>query len=145
MENRNAGSTAAGANDREQSYTEAPRAVKPEELKYNSDGLIPAVIQDAGTGAVLMVGYMNQESLRRTIDSGKVCFWSRSRKVYWVKGESSGNFFEVAELYTDCDVDTLLIKVRVHGKGVACHTGRYSCFYNSIDGFDLQSSGEGRA
>ena len=93
MENRNAGSTAAGANDREQSYTEAPRAVKPEELKYNSDGLIPAVIQDAGTGAVLMVGYMNQESLRRTIDSGKVCFWSAA--AGYGQG-SSGNFFEVA-------------------------------------------------
>ncbi|NLY38105.1 MAG: phosphoribosyl-AMP cyclohydrolase [Firmicutes bacterium] len=137
MQSNDVNSTAAGAN-----YTEEPRAVKPEELKYNSDGLIPAVIQDARTGAVLMVGYMNRESLRRTIEGGKVCFWSRSRKVYWVKGESSGNFFEPVELYTDCDVDTLLIKVRVHGKGVACHTGRYSCFYNTIAGFGGQGSGE---
>ena len=115
---------------------EAPRALQAGELKYDSGGLLPAVIQDAQTGAVLMVGYMNREALQRTIDSGKVWFWSRSRQVYWLKGETSGNFFEVVSLHADCDADTLLVKVKMLGKGAACHTGRYSCFFNTLAGFN---------
>ncbi|MEW5785348.1 MAG: phosphoribosyl-AMP cyclohydrolase [Bacillota bacterium] len=109
--------------------------LQPDNLQYDRDGLIPAVIQDARTEAVLMVGYMNREALRRTMESGKVWFWSRSRRVYWLKGETSGNFFEVSALYADCDADTLLVKVRLHGQGAACHTGRYSCFFNLLAGF----------
>lgn len=104
----------------------------PEQLKYDAAGLIPAVIQDNRTGAVLMVGYMNEESLRRTIAGGRACFWSRSRSQFWVKGESSGNFMTVCSIHADCDSDTLLVKVIPEGDGVACHTGRYSCFYKPL-------------
>lgn len=108
------------------------------ELKYDQKGLLPAVIQDFRNDAVLMVGFMNEEAVRRTINSGKVCFWSRSRQEYWVKGETSGNFFEVKSMHTDCDADTLLVKVIPLGPGLACHTGRYSCFFNTLEGFDNQ-------
>ncbi len=105
-------------------------------LKYDSSGLVPAVIQDERSNAVLMVGYMNEEALRRTLLSGRVCFWSRSRREYWVKGETSGNYFEVKAILADCDADTLLVKVVPLGPGLACHTGRYSCFFNTLAGFD---------
>ena len=105
-------------------------------LKYDDKGLLPAVIQDVRTNAVLMVGYMNEESLRRTLKEGKVCFWSRSRQEYWVKGETSGNYFDVKSIYADCDADTLLVRVVPLGPGKACHTGRYSCFFNSLAGFE---------
>ncbi len=121
--------------DREKNI-EKPEALDPEKLKYDSKGLLPAVIQDDRTDAVLMVGYMNDEALRRTIDEGRVCFWSRSRREYWVKGETSGNVFSVRSIYADCDADTLLIRVVPLGPGLACHTGRYSCFFNSLRGFD---------
>jgi phosphoribosyl-AMP cyclohydrolase len=104
------------------------------ELKYDHNGLLPAVIQDSRTGAVLMVGYMDREALRRTLESGKAWFWSRSRRVYWLKGETSGNVLEVREVFADCDADTLLVKVIPRGAGVACHTGRYSCFFNLLGG-----------
>lgn len=110
----------------------APELLGLDDLKYDQNGLIPAVIQDAGSGAVLMVAYMNRESLQRTIESGKTCFWSRSRQAYWVKGETSGNFQEVRAVYGDCDADTLLIKVIPGGPGLACHTGRYSCFFRPL-------------
>ena len=109
-------------------------------LKYDQKGLLPAVIQDFSNNAVLMVGYMNDEAVRRTINSGKVCFWSRSRQEYWVKGETSGNFFEVKSMHADCDADALLVKVIPLGPGLACHTGRYSCFFNNLEGFDNQVS-----
>lgn len=96
-------------------------------LKFDRQGLIPAIIQDYKTGEVLMLAYMNKESLGRTIKLGKTCFWSRSRKVYWVKGETSGNYQFVKSIFYDCDMDALLIKVRQ--SGVACHTGNRSCFY----------------
>lgn len=112
--------------------------LEPGELKYDQNGLLPAVIQDQRNNAVLMVGYMNDQAVRRTIESGKVCFWSRSRQEYWVKGETSGNFFEVKAIYADCDADTLLIRVVPLGPGVACHTGRYSCFFNTMDGFEQE-------
>jgi len=99
-------------------------------LKFDKKGLMPAIIQDYKTDAVLMLAYMNKESLRRTIKLGKTCFWSRSRKEYWIKGGTSGNFQFVKEIAYDCDLDALLIKVRQ--VGVACHTGNYSCFYRKI-------------
>ncbi len=99
-------------------------------LKYDKQGLIPAIIQDYKSGGVLMLAYMNRTSLKKTIDSGKTCFWSRTRKVYWIKGATSGNFQFVKSIAYDCDMDALLIKVRQ--VGVACHTGRRSCFYRKI-------------
>ena len=99
-------------------------------LKFDKQKLIPAIIQDYKTGEVLMLAYMNRESIRRTLKLGKTCFWSRSRKVYWVKGGTSGNFQFVKAIAYDCDMDALLIKVRQ--LGVACHTGNRSCFYRRI-------------
>lgn len=107
-------------------------ALKSSQLKYDLNGLIPAVIQDQRTGSVLMVGYMNEEALKRTLKNGQVCFWSRSRQEYWVKGATSGNYFALKEIRADCDGDALLLKVVPQGDGVACHTGRYSCFYQNI-------------
>ena len=92
------------------------------------NGLIPAVIQDARTNEVLMVGFMNDEALTRTRTSGYVTFFSRTRNRLWMKGESSGNRLKVVSLNTDCDEDTLLIRVRREGAGVVCHTGTVSCF-----------------
>ena len=100
-------------------------------LKLDEKGLIPAVIQDARDGAVLMVAYMNPESLRRTLKLKKSVFWSRSRKEFWLKGESSGNIQKVKEIRIDCDGDCLLIKVEQIGKA-ACHTGYRSCFYRKV-------------
>ena len=101
--------------------------IKIEELKFDENGLIPAIVQDAKKKDVLMVAYMNKESLRRTLKLGKTCFWSRSRKEYWVKGMTSGHFQFVKACLYDCDMDTLLIKVRQVGS--ACHTGKRTCFY----------------
>jgi phosphoribosyl-AMP cyclohydrolase len=100
-----------------------------DELKFDANGLIPAVIQDCETGDVLMVAYMNHDSLATTLATGKTHFWSRSRQKFWMKGESSGHTQEVRELYADCDGDTLLIKVKQHV--AACHTGYRSCFYRT--------------
>jgi phosphoribosyl-AMP cyclohydrolase len=97
-------------------------------LKFDDKGLIPAVIQDAKDDAILMVAYMNKESVKRTLRLKKCVFWSRSRKSYWLKGESSGNVQVVKEIRIDCDGDCLLIKVKQIG-GAACHTGHRSCFY----------------
>ena len=99
-------------------------------LKFDQNGLIPAIIQDYKNNEVLMLAYMNQESLRRTLKLGKTCFWSRSRKEYWVKGLTSGHFQFVKSVAYDCDLDALLIRVRQVGK--ACHTGNRSCFYRKI-------------
>ncbi len=114
------------------SETTSVRSFRPEELKYDERGLIPAIIQDVKTGAVLMLAYMNLESLRRTLATGKTCFYSRSRQKLWVKGETSGHFQLVKEIRTDCDQDTLLIKVEQIG--VACHEGTYSCFSYPLSG-----------
>lgn len=100
------------------------------DFKFDKFGLIPAIVQDYRSGEVLMLAYMNKESLARTIKSGKTCFWSRSRQEYWVKGETSGHFQFVKSVCFDCDLDALLIKVRQ--VGVACHTGNRSCFYRRI-------------
>jgi phosphoribosyl-AMP cyclohydrolase len=99
-------------------------------LKFDKQGLIPTIIQDYKTGEVLMLAYMNRKSLRRTLKLGKTCFWSRSRKEYWIKGSTSGYFQYVKSIAYDCDMDALLIKVRQ--VGVACHTGNKSCFYREI-------------
>ena len=99
-------------------------------LKFDTEGLIPAIIQDYKTGGVLMLGFMNKESIKRTLKLGKTCFWSRSRKEYWVKGMTSGHFQFVKSIAYDCDFDALLIKVRQ--VGVACHTGNRTCFYRKI-------------
>ena len=100
------------------------------ELKYNSDGLIPAIVQDHYSKKVLMLAYMNAESLEITIKEGKTCFWSRSRKCLWRKGETSGNTQQVVSIRTDCDKDTLLIDVIKNGP--ACHTGSETCFFEDI-------------
>ena len=92
----------------------------------NADGLVPAVIQDAATGKVLMLGYMNTEAWEKTRSTGLVTFWSRSRKQLWVKGETSGNYLHVVETYVDCDADTVLVKARPDGP--TCHRGTVSCF-----------------
>ena len=103
-------------------------------LDYSKlDGLIPAVIQDATSHRVLMVGFMNDESFRKTCDTGFVTFYSRSRNKLWMKGESSGHRLVVREISTDCDDDSLLIKVESLGPGV-CHNGYESCFYRKLDG-----------
>jgi phosphoribosyl-AMP cyclohydrolase len=99
-------------------------------LKFDEKKLIPAIIQDYKNNEVLMIAYMNLESVRRTLKLGKTCFWSRSRKEYWVKGLTSGHFQFVKSIAYDCDQDALLIKVRQIG--AACHTGNRSCFYRRI-------------
>jgi phosphoribosyl-AMP cyclohydrolase / phosphoribosyl-ATP pyrophosphohydrolase len=103
-----------------------------DKLKYNSEGLIPAIVQEFSNGKVLMLAYMNRESLEKTLETGQTCFFSRSRNQLWVKGETSGNTQKVKQIFVDCDNDTLL--VLVEQKGVACHTGSYSCFYRNIEG-----------
>jgi phosphoribosyl-AMP cyclohydrolase len=100
-------------------------------LKYDEKGLIPAIVQDADNGDVLMLAYMNESSLKMTVDTGFTHFWSRSRQKYWKKGETSGCLQEVREICYDCDSDTLLIKVKQHGAG-ACHTGTRTCFFRKI-------------
>lgn len=94
--------------------------------------LIPAVVQEASTGQVLMLAYMNKESLRRTLESGYTWFWSRSRQELWNKGATSGHLQKVVAMYSDCDNDTLL--VQVEQTGAACHTGHHSCFYTKMEG-----------
>ncbi|MFH1247688.1 MAG: phosphoribosyl-AMP cyclohydrolase [Candidatus Omnitrophota bacterium] len=100
------------------------------DLKFDKAGLIPAIIQDHRTDEVLMLGYMNKESIKRTMKDKKACFWSRSRQEYWVKGLTSGHFQFVKSIAYDCDMDALLIKVRQ--VGAACHTGNRSCFYRKM-------------
>ena len=101
-------------------------------IRFDADGLVPAVIQDAKDGQVLMVAFMNRESLRRTLTEGRTCFWSRSRKEYWVKGLTSGNTQEVVRVAVDCDQDCLLVVVEQQGAAVACHTGKRTCFYREL-------------
>jgi phosphoribosyl-ATP pyrophosphohydrolase/phosphoribosyl-AMP cyclohydrolase len=101
------------------------------QLKLDGQGLIPTVAQDINTGQVLMVGYMNPGALKRTMEGGQVWYYSRSREDLWHKGEVSGNYMNVKEVWADCDADTLLLKVEPEGP--ICHTGEYSCFLNKID------------
>jgi phosphoribosyl-AMP cyclohydrolase len=101
-------------------------------LKFDQKGLIPAVIQDVDSGEVLMLGYMNEESLRRTLETGQVWFYSRSRQELWHKGATSGNFLNLHALWKDCDEDTLLVKVKPVGP--VCHTGSRTCFFEQMEG-----------
>jgi len=96
------------------------------------DGLVPGIVQDAGTGEVLMVGFLNDESYRKTLETGFVTFWSRTRQKLWMKGETSGNRLRVVDAATDCDQDTLLFRVQVEGDGLVCHEGTVSCFTRPI-------------
>ncbi len=102
-----------------------------EKLKLNSDGMLTVVVQDVATDEVLMVAYMNQEAYEKTLETGTMTYWSRSRNELWVKGMTSGHFQYVKELRIDCDRDTLLAKVEQ--TGAACHTGNHSCFYTEIE------------
>ena len=101
-----------------------------DKIKFDAQGLVPAVVQDAKTNAVVMLAYMNRESLKLTLETGYTWFWSRSRQELWNKGATSGNLQKVVEMYYDCDGDALLVKAELSGP--ACHTGEYSCFHNLI-------------
>lgn len=111
------------------------------EIKFDSRGLVPAVAQDAGTYEVLMVAYMNRESLRLTIETGRAHYYSRSREKLWLKGETSGNFQEVRSVRYDCDADTILLMV--DPLGPACHTGEKSCFYRELQGEEAAGAPHG--
>jgi phosphoribosyl-AMP cyclohydrolase len=100
--------------------------------RFDAHGLLTGIVTDAESGEVLMVAYMNAEALELTLRTGIAHFWSRSRKTLWKKGETSGNMLNVIEILTDCDQDTLVMKVKIDGDGVACHTGRKSCFYRRL-------------
>ncbi len=101
-----------------------------EELRFDEKGLIPAIIQDADTGEVLMLGYMNEEALRRTLTSGEAWFYSRSRQALWHKGETSGIHITVRSVWQDCDSDTLLVRGKANGP--VCHTGNKTCFFRQL-------------
>jgi phosphoribosyl-AMP cyclohydrolase len=105
-------------------------------------GLVPVIVQDHETNEVLMMAYMNEDSLKKTLEVKKACFYSRSRQKFWLKGETSGNFQEVKDIYFDCDNDTILLKVNQIG-GAACHTGHKSCFYKQVtDDDNIKEVGE---
>jgi phosphoribosyl-AMP cyclohydrolase len=104
-----------------------------ESVAWNADGLVPAVAQDAVSGEVLMLAWMNRESLRRTVETGEAVYWSRSRQSLWKKGETSGHLQRVLEVRLDCDADAVLLRVE-SVKGIACHTGRRRCFFHRLEG-----------
>jgi phosphoribosyl-AMP cyclohydrolase len=101
-------------------------------VRWDSDGLLPIIVQDASSSKIIMFAWMNRETLEESIKLRKAIYWSRSRKQVWVKGEESGHYQNIEDMYLDCDNDVLLIKVKQEG-GIACHTGRESCFYNRIN------------
>lgn len=109
-------------------------------FKYNNDGLIPAIAQQHDSGEVLMMAWMNEASIKETLTTGRVCYWSRSRQNYWRKGESSGQVQMLKTFSFDCDADTLLLQV--DQTGPACHTGRRSCFYNVIENNEIRIDSE---
>ncbi len=102
-------------------------------VNWSDEGLVPAVVQEAGTGRVLMVAWMDREALERTVKTGEAVYWSRSRNRLWRKGEESGHVQKVLEIRLDCDEDVILLKVEQVG-GIACHTGRHSCFFQKLEG-----------
>jgi phosphoribosyl-AMP cyclohydrolase/phosphoribosyl-ATP pyrophosphohydrolase/phosphoribosyl-AMP cyclohydrolase len=115
-------------------FVATPIPFTPDQLDrvvFNADGLVPAIVQDASDGAVLMLAWMNADSLRKTLETGRTWFWSRSRQEYWCKGETSGDRQYVRSVSYDCDGDTVLVVVDQEGRG-ACHTGHRSCFYRSF-------------
>ncbi len=123
-----------------------PISARDEDLAnvtYNAEGLVPAIVQEVGTGQVLMMAWMNSDSLRRTLETGRTWFWSRSRQEYWCKGETSGDRQFVREAYYDCDGDTLLLVVEQEGRG-ACHTGERTCFYRAF-GASTEAEAEERS
>src|SRR5881397_2058238 len=101
------------------------------DISYNADGLVPAIVQEAGTGRVLMLAWMTEATLRKTLDTGRMTYWSRDRQEEWIKGDTSGDRQWVREAYYDCDGDTLLFVVDQEGRG-ACHTGARSCFFRAF-------------
>jgi len=113
--------------------------VKPDFSKQN--GLLPAIVQDAGSGKVLMLAYMNELAWNKTVETGKAHYWSRSRQKLWLKGEESGHVQKVREIYLDCDLDTILLRVEQLG-GAACHTGYQSCFYQRYSNGEIETVGE---
>jgi phosphoribosyl-AMP cyclohydrolase/phosphoribosyl-ATP pyrophosphohydrolase/phosphoribosyl-AMP cyclohydrolase len=115
-----------------------PRSEDLAQIRWNDDGLAPAIVQEQGSGAVLMLAWMNEESLRRTLEEGRTVFWSRSRSELWRKGDTSGDRQWVREAYYDCDGDTLLFVVDQEGRG-ACHTGAHTCFFRP---FENDASGD---
>jgi len=109
-----------------------------ERIKWDRDGLVPVIAQEAGSGDVLMLAWMNREALAQTAERGQAVYWSRSRQKLWHKGEESGHFQQVHEIRTDCDNDVVLLKVTQHGHApaeasIACHTGRHSCFFKRLE------------
>ncbi|MBI5453209.1 MAG: bifunctional phosphoribosyl-AMP cyclohydrolase/phosphoribosyl-ATP diphosphatase HisIE, partial [Deltaproteobacteria bacterium] len=108
-------------------------------IKFNEQGLVPAIAQDASTGEVLMLAYMNKEALSLTLSTGRAHYWSRSRKALWLKGDTSGNYQNVKSVLYDCDGDTILLLVEPLGP--ACHTGERTCFYRSLDGKGAKPTG----
>ena len=111
------------------------QTLSPEKISIDFtklDGLVPGIVQDAASGQLLMVGFLNPESYSKTLESGFVTFWSRSRQKLWMKGETSGNRLRIVEVSTDCDNDTLLFRVAVEGDGLVCHQGTVSCFTKII-------------
>ena len=102
-------------------------------VAWNADGLVPAMAQDARSGEVLMLAWMNREALARTVESGEAVYWSRSRRTLWKKGETSGHVLKVLEIRLDCDADAILLTVESTA-GIACHTGRRRCFFNRLEG-----------
>jgi phosphoribosyl-AMP cyclohydrolase/phosphoribosyl-ATP pyrophosphohydrolase/phosphoribosyl-AMP cyclohydrolase len=114
--------------------TATPIAARADDLanvSYNADGLVAAIVQEQGTGRVLMLAWMNEATLRKSLDTGRTVFWSRSRQEEWAKGDTSGDRQWIRQAFYDCDGDALLFVVEQEGKG-ACHTGEYSCFYRSF-------------
>ena len=101
-------------------------------VRWDSDGLLPVIVQDASSSKIIMFAWMNRKTLEESIKQRKAIYWSRSRKQVWVKGEESGHYQNIEDMYLDCDNDVLLVKVKQEG-GIACHTGRESCFYNRIN------------
>ena len=113
------------------------------EIDFNkSGGLVPAIAQDADSGKVLMLAYVNKEAFDYTLKTGKATYWSRSRNKIWCKGEESGNFQEIVDILIDCDLDTLIYKVNQKGLGAACHDGYESCFYRHYEKGDWVHNGE---
>jgi phosphoribosyl-AMP cyclohydrolase len=106
------------------------------DIKFNKDGLVPAIAQDADSGEVLMLAYMNAEALRRTLKSGEAWFWSRSRQELWHKGATSGSIIKVSQVWKDCDSDTILIKGKAAGP--VCHTGNATCFFQELTEADVE-------
>ncbi len=109
--------------------------------RFDQNGLLPAIVTEAKTGEVLMLAYMNEDALQRTMTTGEAHFWSRSRGKLWRKGETSGNVLRVVDMRTDCDQDCVLLRVEMSGDKAACHTGRKSCFYRRIERGGEQFSG----